>query len=236
MATTPEHKVPLFDNASVVNPVQTPLNTLANGVENALVAFSNSVSTVVANVAERDAKFPSPLQGDRVWRNDLGYEETYWALRSSTNPGGADAAGWYPSWNSYPGLVNVGRITPKTDVNQAGITGRTTITGSQVNVTLGSAATLRFNFQITTYSTSPSDVVNLTIMQGSNAIADFSRPANSSPTLIATSYVHTLTFEKRIAAGAHTFALAVGRAAGPGTITVHSAEFNPLIFSIDRIG
>lgn len=50
----------------------------------------------VANEAKRDAKFPTPVQGNQVWREDLGATETYYALYNvSTNPGGRSAAGWY---------------------------------------------------------------------------------------------------------------------------------------------
>jgi hypothetical protein len=49
----------------------------------------------VANVNDRDAKFPSPVQGTTVWRNDLGALQTYYGLYNvSTNPGGRTAAGW----------------------------------------------------------------------------------------------------------------------------------------------
>ena len=50
----------------------------------------------VADAAKRDAKFPAPVQGNQVWRDDLGAVETYFGLyNASTNPGGRDTAGWY---------------------------------------------------------------------------------------------------------------------------------------------
>lgn len=50
----------------------------------------------VPDSVKRDAKFPSPVQGNQVWRDDLGVIETYYALYNvSTNPGGRSVAGWY---------------------------------------------------------------------------------------------------------------------------------------------
>ena len=50
----------------------------------------------VANANDRTAKFPSPIQGTTVWRNDLGALETYYDLYNvSTNPNGRNPAGWY---------------------------------------------------------------------------------------------------------------------------------------------
>lgn len=55
-----------------------------------------SMPPVVANAAERDAKFMTPTQGLTVWRDDLGRQETYYALyNGSTNVGGRNPAGWY---------------------------------------------------------------------------------------------------------------------------------------------
>ena len=51
---------------------------------------------VVANQSERDAQYPTPGQGMRVYRTDLGVTQTYYGLfNASTNPGGRDVAGWY---------------------------------------------------------------------------------------------------------------------------------------------
>lgn len=54
----------------------------------------------VPSALARDAKFPTPVQGNRVWREDLGVDETYYGLYqynngSPINPGGRDVAGWY---------------------------------------------------------------------------------------------------------------------------------------------
>jgi hypothetical protein len=62
---------------------------------------------VVANQSERDAQYPTPGQGMRVYRTDLGVTQTYYGLfNASTNPGGRAVAGWYDTENSV-GLVPV---------------------------------------------------------------------------------------------------------------------------------
>ena len=47
--------------------------------------------------AARNALFPSPTQFDAVFRDDLGYQETYLdTYNAGSNPLGAATAGWYP--------------------------------------------------------------------------------------------------------------------------------------------
>jgi hypothetical protein len=60
-------------------------------------AVSLTGQVIVADAAARDVLYPSPVQGNAVFRADLGYEEIYYGLyNSSTNVGGATPAGWYP--------------------------------------------------------------------------------------------------------------------------------------------
>ncbi len=64
-----------------------------------------SLPPVVANQAERDAKFMTPTQGLQVFRNDMGLVETYHtAYDAITNPGGRDSAGFWQSTKT-DGLV-----------------------------------------------------------------------------------------------------------------------------------
>lgn len=86
-------------NTTVVNPMVKALAT-----------------TTVADQAARNALFPSPAQGNSVWRNDLGFEERYYAAyNASTNPGGRTPAGWYSTQQG--GLVP---ITPATITRTGG--------------------------------------------------------------------------------------------------------------------
>ena len=51
---------------------------------------------IVASSAARDALYPIPVQGNTVFRSDLGIKQTYYAAyNASTNPGGKTPAGWY---------------------------------------------------------------------------------------------------------------------------------------------
>lgn len=60
-----------------------------------------------ANATARDAMYPSPVQGNTVFRNDLGINETYYGLYNvTTNPGGRDVAGWYTDTRAM-GLVPI---------------------------------------------------------------------------------------------------------------------------------
>jgi hypothetical protein len=86
---------------------------------------------VVANQSERDAQYPTPGQGMRVYRTDLGVTQTYYGLfNASTNPGGRDVAGWYNEEKSQ-GLVPI-RATTATFVGGTGSVnsmGRVTFSG-----------------------------------------------------------------------------------------------------------
>ena len=61
---------------------------------------------VASGTANRDALLPSPIQGDTVFRNDLGMTETYFTAYGTANLGGAPVAGWYP----MAGIVPAARL------------------------------------------------------------------------------------------------------------------------------
>jgi hypothetical protein len=94
--------------------------------------YSNGTKWILANVpvvadaTARNALYTGSVtvtQGDTVFRNDLGYEETYFALYNvSTNPGGRPAAGWFPE------------LTPVGSVRQVVSTTRTTTSSSAAAV------------------------------------------------------------------------------------------------------
>lgn len=69
------------------------MGSLADAIQTAL---NRRGPVTVANAAERDARFPNPVQGDGVFRSDLGHEERYYgAYSASTNPNGRTLPGWY---------------------------------------------------------------------------------------------------------------------------------------------
>jgi hypothetical protein len=72
------------------------LNRLASSVSTVFTSYKAASPRTVASAAARNALFPSPVQGNSVFRNDLGYIERYYGLYNiSTNPGGLSVAGWY---------------------------------------------------------------------------------------------------------------------------------------------
>lgn len=82
--------------AMQVSNMEATTTAISTAVTSLNTAVRNG-SPTVANQAERNALFPAPVQGNRVFRRDLGDEETYFQAHSpSTNPAGASVAGWYP--------------------------------------------------------------------------------------------------------------------------------------------
>lgn len=92
-----------------------------NTLQNKSVSIDQSVAIIsgVASAAARNAVYPSPVQGNTVYRSDLGAFETYYGLYSVSNPGGKAMAGWYASQNG--GMVP---LTP-TSVDTTGNSDRT---------------------------------------------------------------------------------------------------------------
>lgn len=88
------------------------LNKLGASTSTQVGTLRQASPIQVANATARNAAFPAPVQGNTVFRNDLGVTEIYYeAYNSSTNPGGATSAGWYPN---VPILFNksVGSTNP----------------------------------------------------------------------------------------------------------------------------
>jgi hypothetical protein len=106
---------------------------------------------VVANQSERDAQYPTPGQGMRVYRTDLGLEQTYYGLfNSSTNPGGRDVAGWYNEQKNH-GFVPVRptSVTAATGSATIDAYGVVTVTGATVIALDGIFSSKFRNYYIT---------------------------------------------------------------------------------------
>ena len=81
----------------------------ANAISIDEAISDNSSFRRVANAAERDSVYPTPLQGDSVFRLDTGWEERYYGqYNPSSNPGGASQAGWYPVGGAMPRFKALG--------------------------------------------------------------------------------------------------------------------------------
>lgn len=95
MASTSPWSIPLFDE-TLTGRLDTLLNMISNALNTALNKVHIGGLPKVANKDERDALFPNPVQGDGVFRKDLGYEERYYsAYNATSNPGGASIVGWH---------------------------------------------------------------------------------------------------------------------------------------------
>lgn len=108
-------------------------------------SFKAAAPRTVASASARDALFPSPVQGNSVFRSDLGYEERYYAAyNSSTNPGGRTPAGWYAGQDG--GLVPIVPTSVAVGSGSASVsaTGLVTFTGAS-SVQLNSVFTTNFS-------------------------------------------------------------------------------------------
>lgn len=106
MAVTPNFSIPLYTTSDTAK-LDTLLNGQATAIDTnlkaAMTAQEGRFVPAVANQAARDALFPSPVQGNRVFRVDAGYEEAYYAAyNATTNPNGVTPAGWYPTGGAFP--------------------------------------------------------------------------------------------------------------------------------------
>jgi hypothetical protein len=67
---------------------------MADSISEELNKLSNA--GIVESEAERDALYPTPIQGNTVFRTDLGAKQTYYAAwNGASNIGGKPTAGWY---------------------------------------------------------------------------------------------------------------------------------------------
>lgn len=225
MAETSEG-IPLADGTTVVNPIQAPLNAIANALNAALVAiktsFINSQAYILGTATERlELTAPRLREGISWVETDTG--KTY------NRRGGV--------WIVSTPVVNLGSAKRASGSAQGGIGASVAeLTSMSVSINLPSAAKLRFLANVNTFSSSPADVIQIRIRDEAVSLAAFTRPANSSPTLQATSISNTVTAEADLAAGAHRINVAIMRIAGTGTVTsaVDATASNYL--SVDRIG
>lgn len=92
MQITPEG-VPYADTSDAMS-VADITAAMATGISEQLAKLASA--GIVADQAARDALYPNPIQGNTVFRADLGLRQTYYnAWNATTNPGGrALTAGW----------------------------------------------------------------------------------------------------------------------------------------------
>lgn len=93
-------------------------------VESRATTLESGATRTVSSASARDLLFPTPVQGNTVWRSDKGWEERYFALyNSSSNVGGATPAGWYP----VSGALPTARLTKSGNQSTSGTSNTQTI-------------------------------------------------------------------------------------------------------------
>lgn len=114
MQITPEG-VPYADTSDAMS-VADITAAMATGISEQLSKLA--AAGIVADQAGRDALYPNPIQGNSVFRVDLGARETYYAAyNGTTNVNGRSPAGWYQDARifvqaSQPSVAN-GGIVPR---------------------------------------------------------------------------------------------------------------------------
>lgn len=89
------------DDQAPVAPLENLFTLQATSIDLAMTSLKRVTSGSVASADERNSLFPSPKQGDAVYRKDIDIVERYHAgYNSTTNPYGAAVAGWYPEGSS----------------------------------------------------------------------------------------------------------------------------------------
>lgn len=130
-----------------------------------------SFTRMVASAAERDSMFPLPAQGNTVFRNDLGYVQTYYAAyNSSTNPGGKTPAGWYSGQDG--GLVPIVPTSVSVNTGSASVAGNGVITLTNANgVSLLSSLPTGYKyFKVILRTSGGNNALYLRFVYGSTAI------------------------------------------------------------------
>lgn len=103
MPSTPNFAIPYPDGATGFTPLQQKFADIANAVDGALTTGIGGAPRLANSDAERNAIYPTPVQGNAVNRPDKGWVEQYFAAyNATTNPAGATPSGWYPVSGATP--------------------------------------------------------------------------------------------------------------------------------------
>lgn len=134
MPTLSPNNIWIPDSNTPLKPLANPFVQLASSVNDAITASVTNTPRPVANIAARNALFPNPVHGNRVWNIEKMREETYFGvLNASTNPKGKAVAGWYQTGGqpydlTYNGGINGGAVISDTSTLGQAISVR----GSQI--------------------------------------------------------------------------------------------------------
>lgn len=103
MGLTSPDSIPYPEEDNAFAPLAPHFAAVAEGAQTAINNLRASASPPAGSVSGRNAIYPTPVQGNAVFRTDKGYEERFYAEYSAGgNPGGATPAGWYPTSGAKP--------------------------------------------------------------------------------------------------------------------------------------
>jgi len=188
---TPVFGLPLYGDDDTAE-LDTLLNGQSTALEVALLAFQIPIS--VANVAERDERFPSPSPGARVFRRDVSWEERWSGESWLIAPGTVLATG---SANTASSGANTLLLRVKTPTLPAGQP--VLITGGGVGMSNANASTGVVNLR---YLDNGTDVASAT---GLLSVLRFALSAGSLVSRAAAQQVrHVMPSQNTLSVGLFT--------------------------------
>lgn len=144
MPTTTAQGVWFPDDTAPVAPLEGLFSQQATSIDIALTSVQLAGWASVPTQAARDALFPSPVAGNKVWRTTLRYGEVYYDTTGSTS------AGWYPAPGSDVGLF----------VSRASTDSWSATTRTNINGITGTLPAGRYLVQAVTYLSGPASTGN----------------------------------------------------------------------------
>lgn len=220
MASTPRGIV-YPTTASQLVPLESSFAVLAQSVDEAMDAFVLPGS-YVGTESERTALDAPDLREGIEWRSTDS--DLSWYYNGS-------------QWEPFNVVASLGHDSSATP-NQGSITTTAvTVQNLSVSVSLARVSNLRPRLQISTYSSNVADVVAIQLFDGTTNVATWTRAANSSPSIAATSVAQSCeTILDNVAAGTHVYTVKVSRVAGSGNVTVAPSESTKNWLTIERVG
>jgi len=189
------------------------------------IKFDSAIS--VASQAARNSLFPTPVQGDAVWRTDTGIEQRYYtAYNSKTNPGGktpsSGTGGWFATTSNIRPIISSSYLklpsTSSVAINQIGEISFTNITSMTINNCF-------FYNTISTFS-SYKILINITSTSGTLSYPTWGLTKSGS---FLSSITHSATYEG-VSASVNTGATYSSSTVIPATMPV---SINKLSFELN---
>lgn len=210
MTTTDANGIIRWETTDPVAPLEATLNAGMDSVSAAVTTVKRSLINFVSNVTARNALAasfaPSATKPLYVHRQDApaGYNLEY-TINGTT-------------WAAV--RQNDTKMAVST-ANQTGITGAAMVDLTNLSVTITAAAgqSVRISFVVRTYGSLSTDVVQVTIREGTTNIAEFPAPVNSANQANTTNTTTGFVVIQPTA-GTHTYKLSAQRVVGTGVVTI----------------